>query len=179
MIKHKATAKLSSPPAPMGLWDNSIADVSVVAGLLVDKLIYHLPLYRLHQRMGREGITLSRETPTQWCHRAIRLLAPIYQAQLRHILQSKVLCIDETPVKAGRNKPGTMAIAWYWPIYGEEDEVAFTFSPSRGHRHLLDVLPGFTGTIVTDGHGAYTKLLASGRSGRTCTVPAHRTGAQR
>jgi transposase len=159
VMKHKATAKFSSPPAPMGLWDNCIADVSVVAGLLVDKLVYHLPLYRLHQRMGREGIQLSRETLTQWCHRAIRLLEPIYQAQLRHILQSKVLCIDETPVKAGRKKPGTMAVAWYWPIFGEDNEVAFTFSPSRGHRHLLDVLPGFTGTIVTDGHGAYTKFL--------------------
>ena len=159
VLKHRTSAKLSSTPAPPALWDNDIADVSVVAGLLVDKFVYHLPLYRQHQRMGRDGITLSRETLTNWVHRAIPLLEPVYRAQLRHILQSKVLCIDETPVKAGRNKSGSMSIGWYWPIYGQDDEVAFTFSPSRGHQHLVDTLQGFSGTLLSDGYSAYTAYV--------------------
>lgn len=141
------------------MWDATSFDVSFIAGLLTEKFVYHQPLYRQHQRLGRDGITLSRETLTQCAHRAIRLLEPIHQAQLRHILQSKVLCIDETPVKAGRKNKGTMSLGWYWPIYGEDDEVAFTFSSSRGHRHLLETLPGYTGTLLSDGHGAYTKFL--------------------
>jgi len=159
VVKRKDTGKIHSPPAPTGLWDSAIVDVSFIAGMLVEKFIYHMPLYRQHQKLGRDGIVLSRETLTQWCHRAIGLLEPIHQAQLRHILQSKTLCIDETPVKAGRNKKGTMSLGWYWPIYGEDDEVAFTFSTTRGSRHLVETLPDFTGTLLSDGHGAYTKFL--------------------
>jgi transposase len=159
VVKRKDTGVLSSPPAPAGLWEATSADVSFITGLLVEKFVYHQPLYRQHQRLQRDGVTLSRETLTRWSHRAIRLLEPIHEAQLRHILQSKTLSIDETPIKAGRKKQGTMALGWYWPIYGEDDEVAFTFSPSRGYRHLVDTLPGFSGTLLTDGHGAYTKFV--------------------
>ena len=159
MLKHRPSHKLSSPSAPAALWEGSIADVSVVAGLLVEKLVYHMPLYRQHQRLIRDGIEISRETLSNWAHRAIMLLEPIYDAQLAHILQSKLLAIDETPVKAGRAKPGKMKLGWYWPIYGEDDEVAFTFSPSRGHQHLLDTLGEFTGTLLTDGYGAYSRYV--------------------
>lgn len=159
VVKHRPSEKLSSPPAPVGLWDGAMADVSVVAGLLVDKFVYHMPLYRQHQRMGRDGIVLARETLTNWAHNGIRLLEPIFDAQLRNVLLSKTLCIDETPLKAGQKKKGVMKLGWYWPIYGQDDEVAFTFSPSRGHQHLIDTLPGFTGTLLTDGHGAYSKFV--------------------
>jgi transposase len=33
----------------------SRADVSLIAGVLTDKLQWHLPLYRQHQRMGEAG----------------------------------------------------------------------------------------------------------------------------
>jgi transposase len=159
VLKHRPSQALSSPPAPPALWEGSIADVSVVAGMLVEKLVYHMPLYRQHQRLIRDGIELSRQTLSNWVHRAIMLLEPIFDAQLAHILCSKHLAIDETPVKAGRGKPGKMKLGWYWPIYGEDDEVAFTFSPSRGHQHLLEVLGEFAGTLLTDGYGAYSRYV--------------------
>ena len=157
VLKHKASAKLSGPAAPASLWAGTIADVSLVAGLLVEKFVYHQPLYRQHQRLAREGITVSRATLTSWAHKGITLLEPIFDALHRNVLLSKVLAIDETPVKAGRDKQSKMRLAWYWPLYGENDEVVFTYSRSRGHQHLVDVLDGFTGTMLTDGHGAYSR----------------------
>jgi hypothetical protein len=103
----------------------------------------------------REGITLSRATLSNIVHRAIALLEAIYEAQLRHILLSRILAIDETPIKAGRKEKGKMRLCWYWPIYGLHDEVAFTFSRSRGSKHLLSTLDGFNGTVLSDGHSAY------------------------
>ena len=50
-----------------------------------------------------------------------------------------------------------MRLAWYWPIYGQDDEVAFTYSRSRGHRHLLETLGEFQGTVLSDGHSAYRR----------------------
>lgn len=163
LLKRKGAGqpKLVCPPAPRGLWEGSIADVSVVAGVLVDKFCHHLPLYRQHQRLTMNGIRINRATLTTWTHRAARLLAPIHEAQLRHILQSKTLAIDETPIKAGRAKAkGKMRTGWYWPVYGEAGEIAFTFSPRRARAHLEELLAGFTGTLLSDGAGAYASFAA-------------------
>ena len=74
--------KVISHPAPEGVFDRSFADVSLVAGILVDKFQYHLPLYRQHQRLAAGGVTISRQTLTNFVARAADLLAPIYYAQL-------------------------------------------------------------------------------------------------
>ena len=129
----------------------------MVAGMLVDKFAYHLPLYRQHQRLAVNGITVSRASLTQWVKKARGLLQPIYLALLRHILQSKTLAMDETPVKAGRAGKGKMRTAWYWPIYGEADEIAFTFAPSKARTHIEKTLLDFKGTLLTDGAAAYTR----------------------
>ncbi len=158
VVKRKSDAALLSVPAPDALWEGSVADVSVVAGVLVDKFCFHLPLYRQHQRLAMSGITLARSTLTGWVHRACRLLAPIAHAQLRHILLSRTLAMDETPVKAGQAKRGKMKTGWYWPLYGEDDEVAFTFSASRGRAHVERVLQDFRGTLLSDGASAYAEF---------------------
>ena len=40
--------------------DGSRADVSFVAGMMIDKFAFHLPLYRQHQRLVDAGINVSR-----------------------------------------------------------------------------------------------------------------------
>ncbi len=155
IIKHKASQQLATVPAPSAIFDSCMADVSVLAGLLVDKFVYHLPLHRQHQRLKQNGITLSRSTLTQWVQKTTELLNPIYEAQLQHILQSKVLAMDETPIKAGRKKKGKMQSTWFWPIYGEQDELAFTWSSSRATAHVKKQLGDFKGTLLTDGYSAY------------------------
>ena len=45
--------------------------------------------------------------------------------------------------------------------HGEEDEVAFMWSTSRGHRHAVGQLKGFSGTLLTDGYSAYEKAAAA------------------
>jgi transposase len=158
VIKKKSTQKILATPAPVNVLDRSFADVSFLAGMLLDKFLYHLPLYRQHQRLSMNGICVARSTLTNLSKRSIELLRPIYEAQLKSILQSKVLAMDETPIKAGRGKKGKMQRAYFWPIYGDQDEVCFTFSQSRGMQHILDQLGGFEGTLVTDGYGAYEKF---------------------
>jgi transposase len=47
VIKLKASEALVCAAAPSGVIEGSRADVSFIAGLLIDKFAYHLPLYRL------------------------------------------------------------------------------------------------------------------------------------
>ena len=160
VLRHKATKRLTSQ-APAAVLDGSYADVSLLAGLLVDKFCYHLPLYRQHQRLQAAGIALSRTTLTHYVQRSIDLLKPIHDAQLRNVLKSRVLAMDETPSKAGRKSKGKLQTTWYWPIYGEQDEVVFTWSQSRGSAHVQQILGDFKGTLLCDGYAAYAAYAKS------------------
>ena len=156
VIKRSDTGELLTAPVPANVLDKSLADVSFLAGMLVDKFVYHLPFYRQHQRLRQSGIELSRTTLTNLAGRAIDLLRPIYTAQFEHIRESRVLAMDETPIKAGRKKKGKLRQAYFWPIYGEADEIAFSYASSRAASHVREVLgDDFKGTLISDGYEAY------------------------
>ena len=165
VIKRKDTDELITPQAPANVLDKSIADVSFLAGMLVDKFMYHLPLYRQQQRLRQCGIDIARPTLTNLSSRAIALLEPIFDAQFEHILLSRVLAMDETPIKAGRKSKGKMRQGYLWPIYGEADEVVFGYTPSRAAGHVCDVLgKSFSGTLVSDGYEAYARYARQNTS---------------
>jgi transposase len=164
VIKLKESAQLCCPPAPPAVFEKSFADVSLLAGLLIDKFSYHLPLYRQHQRLAHAGITLNRGTLTQWVHRTADLLTPIYHALLSSILQSHVLTMDETPIKAGHKSKGKLQTGYFWPIYGDQDEIAFPFATTRAERVVREVLGAFCGVLVTDGYKVYDRFVRSGEA---------------
>ena len=143
--------------APGNVLDKCSADVSLLAGMLVDKFVYHLPLYRIHQRLKDAGIELARGTLTTWVQRSIELLAPIHQAQWDSILTSRTLAMDETPIKAARKEPGKMGTGYFWPVYGDRDEVVFPFFNNRGSKNIETVLKHYQGVLLTDGYAAYAK----------------------
>lgn len=158
VIKLRSDGQILPSASVPTVLDKSLADVSLLAGLLCDKFVSHLPLHRQHQRMEAAGIHLARSTLTNLVRRAIDLLVPISTAQWQHILASKVLAMDETPIKAGKSKTkrGRMHQGYFWPIYGEDDEIVFTYAGSRARRVIERILAEqFAGTILTDGYGAY------------------------
>jgi len=174
----KQDGVLISVPAPENVLEKSFADVSFLAGMLVDKFCHHLPLYRQHQRLAQAGITVSRGTLTELSKRAIALLEPIADAQREHILQSRVLAIDETPIKAGRKQKGKMRQGYFWPLYGEADEVAFSYAPTRASAHVPAILgENFHGTLLTDGFAGYEKYAArtAGCTHAACWAHSRRT----
>ncbi|RLA16562.1 MAG: hypothetical protein DRQ56_10410, partial [Gammaproteobacteria bacterium] len=56
VVKRKDTGGISWPPAPPSVLRGRDADVSLLAGMIIDKFRYHLPLYRQHQRIQAAGI---------------------------------------------------------------------------------------------------------------------------
>lgn len=178
VIKRRDTGAILSVPAPLGVLEGSRADVSVCAGLLVDKFVYHLPLYRQHQRMIDSGLRVSRPWLTQLAQQISALLEPIYTAQLASIVDSRVIAMDETPIKAGKQGPGKMKTGYFWPVYGDHDEVCFPFSTSRAHPMVANTL-GMTRrpdtVLLSDGYAAYQRYAEqSGVTHAQCWAHARR-----
>ena len=158
VYKLRESGEIVATLTPPAVLEKCVADVSLLAGMLIDKFQYHLPLYRQHQRLEAAGFRLSRASLTNWSSRAIDLLTPIVEAQCQHVRESRVVAMDETPIKAGRKEKGKMRQAYFWPIYGEDDEVVFHYAPSRAHEHVARFLGAhFTGTLLSDGYEAYAR----------------------
>jgi transposase len=178
VIKRLDTAAISTAPAPPGVIEGSRADVSFVAGLLVDKFAYHLPLYRQHQRLLDSGVSVSRPWLTHLARQSSALLEPLYEAQLDSIRNSRVICIDETPIKAGRSAHGKMKTAYFWPVYGERDEVCFPYFPTRAGQHLRTLLgwtPAADTVLLSDGYAAYASYAQkTGLTHAQCWAHARR-----
>lgn len=166
VVKELDTGKIHNLNKPNNVFAGSIADVSFMAGMVVDKFAWHLPLYRQHQRLAQAGVGLSRTTLTNLVGRAAALLSPIHIAQLESVLKSQVLSVDETPIKAGtsaksNNVKGKLNTGYFWPLYGDKDEVSFTFSNTRARSHIDKTLGNhFNGTLLTDGYSAYNSYVA-------------------
>jgi transposase len=156
VYKRLSDQKIVTTPSPANVLEKSSTDVSLLAGMLIDKFCYHLPLYRQHQRLAQAGVRVSRTSLTNWTSRSIDLLEPIVDAQMQQLLLSKVIAMDETPIKAGKLKKGKMRQAYLWPMYGENDEIVFRYASSRAHRYVQDWLQGYSGTLLSDGYAAYS-----------------------
>jgi transposase len=167
--KDKGTGNIVTPPAPASVFPGSSVDVSFLAGLLVDKFVHHLPLYRQYERLVQATVFLSRGNLTRLVHRTAQLLEPIYQAVMSSVLFCPVLAVDESPTPAGVQKgagkeKGKMHQGYFWVFYGSSDEIFYMFSPSRARSVLDAVLEGYRGTLLSDGYVAY-ESFAKGKKG--------------
>jgi hypothetical protein len=163
VVKIIETKQVTNAPAPVAILDRSYADVSLIAGVVVDKFQFHIPLYRQHQRILESGIVIARGNLTSWILKAARLLEPIYNAVLGSVLNSLVLAMDETPLKAGQEKKGKLHQGYVWVLYGDKEEVVFFYSPTRAMSAIEPLMKGFSGTLITDGYTVYDKLCSTYR----------------
>jgi transposase len=163
VVKLKATGELTTATIkPQGVLEGSYADVSLLANLLIDKFIYHLPLYRQHQRIAASGVKVARSSLTNFVHGAISLLEPVYLSQKCSIRESELVAMDETPIKAGHNKgKRKLNSGYFWGVFGDRKEIDFHFAPSRASPVISEVLgEDFAGILLTDGYEPYARYSA-------------------
>ena len=145
----------SKLPTTATVIEKSKADVSFLVWLTINKFLYHIPLYRQHQKFQLSGLKIRRSTLTKLVHRTADILEPVYEELRREILRRKVIQMDETPVKAGRDEEKhQMKSGYYWVIHGGND-TAFLYSPTRRGDNVAKVLQDYMGIILTDGYGVY------------------------
>jgi transposase len=85
--------------APERTFSRSSVDESLVANVIVEKYVDHLPLYRQAKRYERQGVVLSESTLGDVITACGRLLQPLYEAHRKDILSCGYLHVDETTIK--------------------------------------------------------------------------------
>jgi transposase len=151
-----AIAYLPSLPLP-----KSNAGASLLAWLITNKYVNHLPFYRQVQMFKRDGVDLAESTINNWFAKTADLLQPLYNRIWKHIREADHIFADETTIPVlNVDKPGGTVKGYHW-IFKMLDPgmVLFYYNKgSRGYHILHEVLPGFQGAVQCDGYGAYNEL---------------------
>jgi transposase len=135
----------------------AIAGPGLLAQIVIDKYVDHLPLHRQQQRFSREKINIPYSTITDWVSNTCQLITPLYQALQKQVLASDYLHADETPIKVlDKDKKGETHRGYFWVYHNSlQDMVFFDYRPGRGREGPSELLKDFRGHLQTDGYAAY------------------------
>ena len=135
----------------------AIAGPGLLAQIVIDKYVDHLPLHRQQERFKREGVNIPYSTITDWVSATCQLITPLYDALKKQVLASDYLHADETPIKVlDRDKKGETHRGFFWVYHNSlTDLVLFDYQPGRGREGPAAMLRDFKGHLQTDGYSAY------------------------
>jgi transposase len=135
----------------------AIAGPGLLAQIIINKYVDHLPLYRQMERFKREGIIIPYSTIGDWIRNGCALIDPLCRALFKLILQRNYLHADETPTKVlDNNKKGTTHRGYYWVYHNSIDGLVwFDYREGRGREGPTEILKDFKGHLQTDGYGVY------------------------
>jgi len=144
-------------PMPERPLPKAIAGPGLLAQIVIDKYVDHLPLHRQQQRFSREKISIPYSTITDWVSNTCKLITPLYDALAKEVLASDYLHVDETPIKVlDKNKKGETHRGYFWVYHNSlQDLVLFDYQPGRGREGPSEMLKDFKGHLQTDGYAAY------------------------
>jgi len=134
--------------------------VAFACEVAVAKYLDHAPLARQARSMQRQGLDVSTQTLWDQLWALHGHLRPTYDALHEHVLQSPVIGADETTWRLMGT--GKTSKCWVWSACCT-DAVVYRIDASRSADAAARILRDYSGTIVCDGYGAYTKLAKERR----------------
>ncbi len=146
-------------PMPPSIIPKSIVTPGLLACILVNKYVDHLPFYRQEKRFERIGASISRQNMSRWQQKAFLVLDPLILLMKQHIKTGSVLQMDETTAQV-LGEPGREDTqkSYIWLARGgppEQKAVIYEYRETRAAKHINDFLDGFEGYLQTDGYGGY------------------------
>jgi transposase len=137
--------------------EKGIAGPGLLAQIMVNKFVDHLPVYRQIERFKREGIKLSSSTLNGWQESVCNLLEPLYDTLKHRVLSQGYLQVDETPVPVlDKQKKGKTHRGYHWIYHSPlEKTVLFDYNTGRSREGPVKLLKNFKGYLQTDGYNVY------------------------
>ena len=152
------------PPAPI---HKCMASESILADILVQKFVYHLPFYRVIQKYREMGITVSDSTLGGWYAAVCEKLKVLYDKLKSDILSCPYIQVDESTVPVIDNEKSKTRKGYMWCVRDASGAGVFFHYDmgSRGTQVAMSLLKDYRGAIQSDGYDVYNKF--TGLDGKT------------
>ncbi len=154
---NEETGKIIIGDLPPRAIDKSLFGEHLIAQIITDKYVDHLPLYRQIERFKRSGMTLSSSTLNDTVKNICKLLMPLYQCLRDDVLSDNYLQVDETPIKVlDASKKGKTHRGYHWVYHAVKKKlILFDYREGRGREGPEELLKNFSGYLQTDGYQVY------------------------
>lgn len=152
-----ANAGVLQAPAPARIIEKCSADTSLLAQIVVEKYVDHLPLYRQIKRYDRLGGNINDSTIGDWVRAVAHALSGLYDRHKKLVLSSQYLHADETVIQVMTDeKKNSTHQGYYWVYQSHHDKlVLFDYRSGRGREGPATILKDYKGYLQTDGYAAY------------------------
>lgn len=147
---------------PENINEKGVLGPSTIAWLAQAKFERHLPLYRLQEELqSASQMWFGRSVLSGALVRAAERLRPLWDLTRCLLLQSFYLRVDETTGRVLRPGTGKTDLIYLWIYVGDDDHPyqLFDYRLDRSRAGPEEILAGFRGGLLTDGHSAYTSLV--------------------
>lgn len=148
-------AKPPEQPIPKGL-----AGPGMLADTIVKRWQDHIPLNRLEDVYGRDGIELARSTICGWHAELAELAKPLVAAMRGDAFEQPYLCVDATGVLV--QQPEKCRWGHFWVLVAPGRHVLFEYTAEHSSDAVDEVLAGYRGYLVADAHAVYDHLYSTG-----------------
>jgi transposase len=148
---------------PNRVINKGIAGSSVLAMLIINKFVDHLPIHRQIAIFKRIGVELNYNTVLEWGNESLNVLLPLYERLKKKLLESGYIRADETGMKVlDKEKKGRSHQGYLWAYRSSPDNlIVFEYQPGRGKAGPAEMLKTFIGYLQTDGYGGYEQFKGS------------------
>ncbi len=166
IIRHKYALKgkskdqekqIITAPMPALPIAKSYAGASVLADIIIDKYVNHLPFYRQIQMFRQQGISIAPATINGWFQNVADLMRPAYYRLMELVLASDYIQSDETTIPIINNEKQTTIKGYIWMIRAVMGNLVFFHYDhgSRAQKVALQLFKDYQGVIQTDGYAVY------------------------
>lgn len=141
--------------------EKGIAEASLLAHIIVSKLVDHLPFYRQIEIFKRDfRWEVNSSTINDWFVSCCTLIKPLYDVLEQQVLKSGYIQADESPIRVlDKDKEGSSHQGYMWVFHNPGlKTVLFKYSKGRGDQLVKQLLQGYEGIVQCDGYAAYDKL---------------------
>ena len=162
--RHKAIRKsdhlIVTADCPVKPIAKSYASSSLLADLMVDKYVDHIPFYRQHKQFERLGMKIPEPTILGWFQQVSDLLMPLHFRLWELMKKTNYLQCGETTLPVVRNDKHKTVKGYIWlvrdPMSGRE--YFYWDKGSRSGEVVLKLFNGYQGALQTDGYERYELL---------------------
>ena len=161
---------------PESLLGNCKAHASLLAQIMVQRFLEHLPFYRQVEIFGRDGFSISRQALHGWYYELAEELKPLYELLRVWILKQNSIHVDETFAKRQLKGKDKLQQVYFWFISAYAGEfsrqntasakdavcpdsqaVFLQYFENRQEKNAVEVLGDYNGKVHSDCYGAYEK----------------------
>ena len=142
--------------------DKGMAGPGLLAYIVTSKYADYLPLYRLESIFERNGLEIGRATQSVWCRDVAEIIKPLYDLMVRRVLQSHVICTDDTVMPMLAPEKTRPARMWVYVGDGHNPYNLFDFTLGRGRDGPVKFLKDYKQTLLADAYGGYDGVVVAG-----------------